>query len=249
MITLGVPVEPELQTPQPRGGTTSGSGVVEAERLSSMYAEMIGVHDELGLHGGQDTSALPLGKIPTHRHHRRTRLPAGEARHEVFRRVADAHGQDVAHRQTLLHEHVGQLRRALVQLTPRHLALGSVFGREDHADPVGIRLCDPVDLGAKGHALCHDRCHLVLPFTVLFVSHLRASVRCGRRQRPPPSRPDVATFHGTGNFGPVRMDRLRTLAGRACHVGMFTLIRSTAFSSQARACPEGGLRRRRRRRV
>ena len=34
-MTLGVPVDPELQTPQPCGGTTSGSGSVDAERLSS----------------------------------------------------------------------------------------------------------------------------------------------------------------------------------------------------------------------
>ncbi len=166
-MTLGVPVEPELHTPQPRGGTTSGSGVVEAARLVFDVAEMIGVDNQLGLHGGQHPTPLPFGKVPTHRHHRRSGLPTGEAGHEVLGRIADTHGQDVAHRQALLHEHMGQLRGAVVQLAPRHLALGTILGREDHADPLGIRLGDPADLGAERHTFRHDRCHFVLPFMVL----------------------------------------------------------------------------------
>ena len=127
---------------------------------------MIGVNDERWLHGGQDTTTLPFGQVPTHRHHGCPGFPAGEAGHEMLRGVAQAHGQDVAEADALFDEDVGDLRGPAVQLLPSHLPLGPILGREDHADAFRIRLGDPADLGAVGHARTrHDRCHPILPFS------------------------------------------------------------------------------------
>ena len=150
-MTLGVPVEPELHTPEARGAMTSGSRVVGALTLSRDQVQLVGADGQVGVQHLEDAGPLPLGKVPAHRDHGGPDLPAGEAGQQVSSELGRPTARRSADTETPLGEDVGQLGRPGVQLAPAHGLLGPVDAHEDDRPVVPPLVGQLAEPGPVGH--------------------------------------------------------------------------------------------------